>query len=390
MVSLIDGVILNKTEPQYDISFKYDRGQVVRISYEDHLKFDFLSLKLNKLDSGTFRVNNKTLFPEENQKHSLFCININSVVKVGLVFVPKNEDRANMVKEVQEQLFDLRDLPERDNKEKDEKIAAIFRTIRVLSPDYILVDLNEKANQNNIELNKQLTSISGHIITIVLEVNPNPVDAPVEVITVQKEDKAPQNDLMALNIGDFPEDKVEENEQAKDFLIYGDFKTKFYKVIWDTFKYNAMVFFSFLIPTIGVIAFLLLCPLYFQTNNKLLLIPFVITISICFVLYMLMTYKCTTFAPGKADANKGKKRITFSIINTIVTLIGIGLGIVIYVLFKNYDSELKALPFNKTGVILAVVFSVILITACLYLSPILNAIFGLFRKLFSKEKGTKK
>ena len=216
------------------------------------------------------------------------------------------------------------------------------------------------------------------------------VDAPVEVITVQKEEKANQNDLMALNIGDFPEDKVEENEQAKDFLIYGDFKTKFYKVIWDTFKYNAMVFFSFLIPTIGVIAFLLLCPLYFQTNNKLLLIPFVITISICFVLYMLMTYKCTTFAPGKADANKGKKRITFSIINTIVTLIGIGLGIVIYVLFKNYDSELKALPFNKTGVILAVVFSVILITACLYLSPILNAIFGLFRKLFSKEKGTKK
>ena len=169
-------------------------------------------------------------------------------------------------------------------------------------------------------------------------------------------------------------------KQSSDFLVYARSKKGFGMELWLTFKKNLMVFFSFLIPSVGVIAFLLLSPLYAKTSNKALIIPFVITIVICFSLYMLMTYKCTSYIRLKDKKEKTRRMLLFLTINTIVTTLGAGLGVVIFVLFKNFDTDLKAVNGNTLGIVLAVVFFIILVTACLYLTLVIDRIKSLFKK----------
>lgn len=385
MVSLQKGIILNRRAPQTEVSFDYEKGQIVYIPYDELYKYEFLSLKNQGLESGTFRINDIEIYPEENNDYSVFFLAVNSLVKVGLCFLPKKEDKQDIVKDIQEQLFELRGLPTETNDDKKAKIAAIFGKIRQIRPEYILVDLNEENNKGNSELLNQIQYICADILTIVLEVKKDKN----KHVSSKKEAIQEEEALEDLTIGESFALQKNEDKETQDFLVFDDLKQTFIKNVWNIFKNNAMVFFSFLIPTIGVIAFLLLCPLYLQTNNKVLLIPFVITITICFVLYMLMTFKCTTFTINKNEPNKTKKKIIFYIINSLVTLIGIGLGILIYVLFKNFDAELKALPLNKTGIILAIVFSVILITACIYLAQVVSFFINLFKMLINKIKSSK-
>lgn len=70
----------------------------------------------------------------------------------------------------------------------------------------------------------------------------------------------------------------------------------------------------------------------------------------------------------------------FVIINLIVTAIGAGFGILIYVLFKNFDSDLKEIKNNTIGIVIAILLFLILVTACLYLTPVINKIKAAFKK----------
>ena len=377
MVTLKDSLLYLEEAPETTVSFTYERGRASKIPYSEKYKYDFLSLLNQRLDQGTFLIDNVKVFPEENNGYSIFFITINSLVKVGLCFLVKTKEKQDKVKDIQEQLGSLRELPSETEDEKKAKIAAIFGKIKDLCPAYMLIDLNEKANVANHFLMTEINGIATYVTTIVLEVKSTP-DKVIEI------GESSQNEIADLNIADDSIGESKSSSNNESFLSFGTFQKNIFLNILDTLKRNAMVFFSFLIPTIGVVAFVLLSPLYLKTTNKLLIIPFIITISICFVLYMLMTYRCTLFTLDKKEPNLKQKRIVFYIINSLVTLIGIGLGIVIYVLFKNYDSELKQLPFNKAGLLLAIIFSVILITACLYLTPLIQLIKSLISKLFKK------
>lgn len=376
MITIKDVVLLNKNAPDTAISFSFDKGKATTILYSEKYKFDFLCLKDQSLDEGTFSINNVRVFPEENNGYSIFFIAINSLVKVGLCFLLKTDEKQDKVKDIVNELSSLREMPSQSEIEQKGKISAIFCKIRDLMPAYMVIDLNEKVNISNHFLMSEINGVSSAIPTVLLEVKAVPENV-IEIGEI--------NDVQDLTINSADTTSNQQSSNDESFLIFAPFKKNIFVNMFETLKKNAMVFFSFLIPTIGVIAFLLLSPLYLKTNNKLLIIPFIITISICFVLYMLMTYRCTLFTLDKKETDLKQKRIIFYVINTIVTLIGIGLGIVIYILFKNYDSELKQLPFNKSGLILAVIFSVIMITACLYLAPVFQLIKNLVLKLFRKS-----
>lgn len=369
MVKLSNAIIqISPTETE-QLSFSFNRGQINSIEYGNKKVFDFLMLKNKEIEEGEFVVDNQKFFSEEENNNDLLYLTINSIIKVGLAFIVQKDNKYNAIQNIQEQLLDLRELPSDTEEEKRAKIAAIFRKIIKLSPCYMLVDYNEKCNQECNDLPEILNSYSKKYIVITLEVKPYSIDL--------GEVKA---QLPGLDVGNQVTETENDEAAEKDFLIFGDCKGNIFKNMWVTFKSNAMIFFSFLIPTIGVIAFTLLSPLYAKTSNSILILPFIITIVICFSLYMLMIYKCTIFVVNKNEIFKKEKRIVFYTINSIITLLGAGLGVVIYVLFKNFDSDLKVMTNNTLGFVFGIIIGLIMLTSCIYVTPIYTAIKSLFKR----------
>lgn len=373
MVELREGLILSKGAPKEAISFSFVKGSLNKIPYTQKYIYSFLKLKDQALDKGEFFIDDFKVYPEENSEKSLFVLAINSVVKFLMCFLVDKVEKKQKVQNVQAELIKLREMPTTSDFEKNAKIAAIFDKILELSPSYLLADLNEEENRFNSELDRHLNRIAGDINTIVLE------EKPIDVV---EENKVEYDEIIDLSIGQNTTSQyIKVQKQGEDYIIFDEKNGKkgFGRLLLNTFKNNLMVFMSFLIPTLGIIAFSLLTPLYLKTENKFLAIPFIITIVICMFLYLLMTYKCTEFTLDY-EHNKDKI-ISYFIINTIVALVGGGLGIVIYVLFKNFDNDLKALEGGNTiGIILAIIFAVILLTANLYLRLLINPIIDKIKK----------
>ena len=370
MIELIDAVILSKNAPKDPCSFSYEKGLINYIDYSELYKFNFLMLKNQSLDTGTFKIDEKVFFPQEENDFSLFFITVNSLVKFHLCFVDETKNKKAHVKAIQEELVKMRDLPTETDEQKDNKIIAIFECVASLKPSYLLIDFNDETNSKEDFLKSLLEKYQQDFLIIALNKKPveeKPIIESQEII----EDNAP----LEITIG--AEHKVKEPKKVKTKPMV--FKQKqgepFGKVFGQMFKENYMVFLSFLAPALGVLAFSLLSPLYAQTN-KVLLIPFIITICICFVLYMIMTYKCAVF-------DNKKQLVAYTIINTLSIMIAFGLSILFYVLFLNFDKEIKEINEankNVTGFVIAICLAVVLITACLYVPPIVKGILKLFKK----------
>ena len=290
MIELKSAIILSKNAPKEEISFAYDKGIINQIDYSEKYKFAFLKLKDQALDKGEFFIDEVKIYPNEENEKTLFFLVVNSLIKFDLCFVVDKNQKKEKVKSVQDELIALREMPTSTESDKNLKIAAIFDKISLVSPSYLLLDYNDELNQNNPELVRQLDLKKDEFVIITL--NKKPEDAKQE----ESKEKEEEYEIMNLSIGDSPASQPQKTKKKKErFIDYSKKEGNFFKSLWKTLKNNIMVFLSFVIPTIGVIAFVLLAPLYSQSDNKVLIIPFIITIVICFILYMLMTYKCTDF-----------------------------------------------------------------------------------------------
>ena len=393
MIELTEGIILSRGAPKEPVSFLFDKGQLNVIPLNEKYKFSFLRLRDQSLDKGTFKIDDTTIYPNEENGKALFFLQVNSLIKLGLCFVCDKENKKAKVKEVQDGLITLRELPTETDEEKNAKIAAIFAKIREFLPSYVILDLNDEGNRNNEYLLNELESLAKEILVIAYEKKPEeikPAEAPAEEVE-QKEnpeqeldDIEKEDEIVSLDIGEVTvQSKYSDKEEveSEDFIVFDFTKKSFFNAFIKTIKNNIMVFLSFIIPTTGIIAFLLLSPLYYQSDNKVLLIPFIITIVICFVLYFIMTYKCTGFYFNRKDPHFKTKVGIYNIANILATAIGIGLGVVIYILFKTFDNELKKMVFTNTiGIILSIVLSVVLLTSNFYLCIVINKIKKLFRR----------
>lgn len=374
MIELKSAIILGKNTPKEEISFGYDKGTINQIDYSEKYKFTFLKLKDQALDKGEFFIDEVKIYPNEENEKTLFILAVNSLIKFDLCFVVDKSQKKEKVKSVQDELIALREMPTSTESDKNLKIAAIFDKISLVSPSYLLLDYNDELNQNNPELTRQLDLRKEDYVIVVLNKKPE------EIVKEETKEEEEEYEVMDLSIGDSPVSQPQKTKKKKErFINYSNKESNFFKSLWKTLKNNIMVFLSFVIPTIGVIAFVLLAPLYSQSENKVLIIPFIITIVICFVLYMLMTYKCTDFGSYK-EKEANHERLYFFIINLLVTGLGYGLGFVIYILFKKFDTDISGLGTNVLGIVLSIVFILVLLTACLYIYPVLSKIFNKIKK----------
>ena len=375
MIELKDGLILGKGSPKTEVSFNYEKGEINYVDYSSFYIYKFLKLRDQALDKGEFFIDGVKIYPNEDEEKTLFFLAVNSLVKVDLCFVVSKKEKKEKVQFVQEQLLELKNFPVNTENDKNLKIAAIFEKIATISPSYLLVDLNDEANGTNIELMNQLNKYKDALTIVVLSQKPKVVK---EVKPIVEDEEV---EMIDLEIGDARPMlyEAEYRDDDEPLVVYDTKEKSFGKVLGETLKSNIMVFLAFIIPAIGVVAFSLLSPVYAKTNNAILLIPFIITIVVCFGLYMLMTYKCANFGSYKSK-KENRKRLIFFIINTVVTLAGYGLGFLIYFLFKKFDVDIKEIADNKTGVILSIIMTVILITANLYVYPVISRLINKIKR----------
>ena len=211
-------------------------------------------------------------------------------------------------------------------------------------------------------------------IAIPIAPVPEPEPAPLEEDTIISDDF--DDDTLELSIGNGQHPKTEpkkKQKQSKPITIKNKSGDSFGKIFIAMAKENIMAFLSFVPPALGVIAFMLLSPLYAVTN-KFLLIPFIITIVICFTLYIIMTYKCAMF-------DSKKQLIAYSLLSGAAVLVAFGLSVGIYFLFVNFDPDLKALQSkNALGFIIAIIATVILLCSNFLVRPIGYSIKKIFKK----------
>lgn len=371
MIEIKEVKLTSNKNKKEAFSYSFDKGQINYLNYCDKFIFDLLTFKNQSIESGTILINETEVFPNQEDINTFFIIRINSLVKLFLCFVVTKEEKDEKLKNIQENLIKLRELPSVSDFEKNAKIAAIFDEIVTFLPSYILIDSNEQDEQFVPTLDQQINKLFFDIPVLVLNKKPTQITNDGKQVEY--------DEIIDISIGAETTSKVVKVQKIDDeFILFEDDNEKLYKKVINVFKENAMVFFSFLIPLMGVVGFLLLTPPYLKTENKFLAIPFIITIIICFVLYMLMTYKCTAFMLD-FKANKQKSAIFF-FINSFVALIGGGLGVVIYVLFKNFDTSLKGLGNNTLGIVLALIAFLIMLTANLYIRIVVDKIISLFKK----------
>lgn len=376
MIELKDGLILGKGAPKQEISFQYEKGVINYIDYSSFYIYKFLKLKDQSLDKGEFFIDGVKIYPNENEDKTLFFLAVNSLIKIDLCFVVDKNEKKEKVQFVQEQLLELKSFPLTTENDKNLKIAAIFEKIALISPSYVLVNLNDESNGGNIELSNQLEKYKDNFTIVVLNQKPKAVKEEKPVV------EEPEVEMIDLEIGEERPMLYEREYSSSDdepLVVYSKKNNTFFKDLGKTIKTNIMVFLAFIIPTIGVVAFSLLSPLYAKTNNSILLVPFIITIFICFGLYMLMTYKCANFGSYKSKA-ENRKRIIFFIINIVITAAGYGLGFLIYFLFKKFDTDINQKLGNNIGIIISIVLSLILLTANLWVYPVIHTLINKIKR----------
>ncbi len=373
MIELLDAVISSKKAPKDPTSFSFEKGMINHILFDESYKFAFLMLRDQSLDKGTFKINDNVIYPEENETKSLFFLTINSLVKMHLCFLTEQKEKKQRVKFVQDELIKLRELPVETDEEKNQKITAIFNKVSELQPEYLLLDFNDKENLNYDLIINELESHKDNLLIVVLDKKPIEESEPL-ILSDNSHDDFESVDLMIGEETTYNHAPSKSKNEKKKPLLKED-KDSFWSVFKNTFKNNIMTFLSFIVPALGVIAFVLLSPLYAQTN-KVLLIPFLITITVCFVLFMLMTYKCSEFETKN-------ELISFVILDGASVIVAYGLSLGIYFLFLNFDSEIKALQSkNVIGFVVSIILALVLMTACLYLKLVVDSV----KKLFKSKK----
>ena len=355
MIELLNGVILGKGCPKEEVSFSLEKGTINYIPYEERYKFNFLMLKNQSLDKGTFKINDVQIYPDESNESSLFFLSVNSLIRIHLCFLVKKDEKKAKVKFTQDELVKLRDLPVETDEDKNNKIVAILNRVEELAPAYALFDLNDFTNEYGIFAINELEKHAQNINIVVLEKKAEEA-LPIEAMQSN----------VTLDIGD---EMVEQPKTKKEKAPSNGFFKEFAQI----FKEDISAFGALVVPTISVLLFSMLSPLYAQTN-KVLLIPFILAMIIGFVLFCIMIYRFAEF--------KNKEQlISFIILTTGSVGLGAGASVGIYFLFLTFDQEIKALQSkNVTGIVVTIILALLLVTSSLYIPPLVNLVKKLFKK----------
>lgn len=152
MVELIDALILDNLAPKEGVNLSFDVG-LNEISYEKRYIFNFLLLRNQALDKGKFVVNGKTIVPLENPDNSLFLLAVNSQnISMSACFELTKDSKKEDIKNIQQELIALRDLPLNTNNDKLAKLDKIFTILEQHHAAYVLINKDNDINKSNLNL----------------------------------------------------------------------------------------------------------------------------------------------------------------------------------------------------------------------------------------------
>lgn len=377
MVEYKELIILSRHAPNKGVSESFGNGLNL-ISLEKEYEFNFLKLKNQSSDGGSFIVNGITFFPEEDKEHSLLYLAINSkVFCLALTLVAESKDKKTTIEALQNELVTLRDMPLNNDEEKMAKINAILDTIKKYPLGYVLVDQNEDVNYDNNKL-----------ITDALEAHREDTTFILLEKEVDEDDEKEKKVEEKIKTPKVKKERVHHSNVILDiFSEIGDFVTSlFTKPTWfyvgRVISDNVLLFFLTLLEAAFVVFLAHLAPYYFVIDSAVWGVLLIIVLVICFVIFVLYLSASLSFL--EKDRPDNRTRIALTITFTeLFTLLGIGLAYGIFFAFAYNNVIVKMEKYTFDLMVLAIVFSCILGVLPFFSYPI-HLLVKKIKKLFKK------
>lgn len=375
MIVLKDLVIKGNKEP---INLSFNNG-INEILHKDRYLYKFLRLKDQAIDSGELLINGASFSSSQKDK-SLFVLAINSqVFCLSICVITKQEEKDNVVKQIQDDLVLLRDLPIVTHSEQKEKIDKITETISKYELGYVLIDENNEVNQDHISLiNASIDKYKEDITFIYLkevgitEVKPNPVVVTSNVTEEKKEPKVIYEDLLAnediyeFTVGAYsPSEapKVIPNPKRKEHKEKEKKSTnkssEWLVLLKPTLKDNWISLLLFMLEIAFTVILSIVGPYLVSTEGATFAsVIIIILLVFCVFASMFISSTIVSIIDKKEKDTTLKYRILLVSLLTM-SLVGIGIGYLLFIIFKNTNFLIKQEKWQDSFLILSIFIVVI-------------------------------
>lgn len=375
MIVLKDLVIKGNKEP---INLSFNNG-INEILHKDRYLYKFLRLKDQAIDSGELLINGVSFSSNQKDK-SLFVLAINSqVFCLSICVITKQEEKDNVVKQIQDDLVSLRDLPIVTTNEQKEKIDKITETISKYELGYVLIDENNEVNQDHISLiNASVDKYKEDITFIylkeegIIEVKPNPVVATSNVAEEKQAPKVIHEDLLAnediyeFTVGAYspseapkviPNPKRKERKEKEKKST--NKSSEWLALLKPTLKDNWISLLLFMLEIAFTVILSIVGP-YLVSTEGASFASVIIIILLVFCVFASMFISSTIVSiidKKEKDTNLKFRILLVSLL--IMSLVGIGIGYLLFIIFKNTNFLIKQEKWQDSYLILSIFIVVI-------------------------------
>lgn len=375
MIVLKDLVIKGNKEP---INLSFNNG-INEILHKDRYLYKFLRLKDQAIDSGELLINGVSFSSSQKDK-SLFVLAINSqVFCLSICVITKQEEKDNVVKQIQDDLVALRDLPIVTTNEQKAKIDKITETISKYELGYVLIDENNEVNQDHISLiNASVDKYKEDITFIYLkeegitEVKPNPVVVTSNVTEEKQAPKVIHEDLLAnediyeFTVGAYspnespkviPNPKRKERKEKEKKTT--NKSSEWLALLKPTLKDNWISLLLFMLEIAFTVILSIVGP-YLVSTEGATFASVIIIILLVFCVFASMFISSTIVSiidKKEKDTNLKFRILLVSLL--IMSLVGIGIGYLLFIIFKNTNFLIKQEKWQDSFLILSIFIVVI-------------------------------
>lgn len=348
MIVLKDLVIKGNKEP---INLSFNNG-INEILHKDRYLYKFLRLKDQAIDSGELLINGVSFSSNQKDK-SLFVLAINSqVFCLSICVITKQEEKDTVVKQIQDDLVKLRDLPIVTTNEQKEKIDKITETISKYELGYVLIDENNEVNQDHISLiNASVDKYKEDVTFIYLkeegitEVRPNPVVVTSNVTEEKQEPKVIPN----------PKRKEHKEKEKKSTNKSSEWLT----LLKPTLKDNWISLLLFMLEIAFTVILSIVGPYLVSTEGATFAsVIIIILLVFCVFASMFISSTIVSIIDKKEKDTILKFRILLVSLLTM-SLVGIGIGYLLFIIFKNTNFLIKQEKWQDSFLILSIFISII-------------------------------
>ncbi|MCQ3035438.1 MAG: hypothetical protein MJ248_04430, partial [Bacilli bacterium] len=410
---------------------------------------NFLLLRNQALDKGSFVVNGKTIVPLENPDNSLFLLAVNSQnISMSACFELTKDRKKEDIKNIQQELIALRDLPLNTNNDKLAKLDKIFTILEQHQAAYVLINKGNDINKSNLNLielvlvdhSSDLTIITLDSKDSVKQVNaeqdeldpirktnvqPNqPVSAnpisreeqpvlakqPVYVEPVEEDPsfydyieiggehpgifrhvtKKPKKEKKLFNFESKPKQPttLKQKEEKPKQRFSNDEKIAFdFNYIKKLMKKEWSSFLFVVYGALSTVFFALVTPFQFAYNKANILLPVIFLVGslLCFLVSVLIIASLYAFMDKEVIS---KKRYVYTTAFTeIFTIMGVILAFVLLVVLKKVGiliDESVDKPYKSSFVIVGIIFT-LLIVVTPFIVKYLRQFGNKIKSIFKKE-----